>query len=73
MAPHIVKKIIGTNHRYLLPASALMGIVIIQFSDGLSRLIMQGTSLPVGAVTAIIGAPFFLYIVFSKDRGYKHA
>ena len=67
MAPHIMKRIIGHDHKFLLPASGLMGIVIIQFSDAIGRLIMNGTSLPVGAVTAIIGAPFFLYIVFFKD------
>ncbi len=73
MAPHIMRRIIGNDHKFLIPCSCLMGIVIVQFSDGLARLIMSGTSLPVGAVTAIIGAPFFLYIVFSKDGGRKYA
>ena len=73
MAPHIVKRLIGSDHKFALPCSALMGIVIIQFSDGIARLIMQGTSLPVGAVTAIIGAPFFLYIIFTKDGRKNNA
>ena len=73
MAPHIMRRIIGNDHRFLLPATALMGVSIIQFSDAIGRLIMSGTSLPVGAVTAIIGAPFFLYVVFFTDGRRRYA
>ena len=68
MAPHITKRIIGNDHRFLLPGSAIIGILLIEFADIISRLIMSGTSLPVGAVTAILGAPFFIFIVFTRSN-----
>lgn len=68
MAPHICRRIVGNNHKFLIPVSGLMGSIILQISDMLSRIALDGFSLPVGAITALLGAPFFLYIVFRKDR-----
>lgn len=70
IAPHIMRRIIGNDQRFLIPGSALAGSLILLFSDTIARIVMRGFSLPVGAVTAILGAPFFLYIIFRsrKDR-----
>ncbi len=73
IAPHIVKRLIGNNHRFVITASGIMGSIILLISDILSKVLMNGFSLPVGAITAIIGAPFFLYIVFTKSRGNINA
>ncbi len=71
MAPHIMRRIIGNDHRFLIPASALFGIIILQISDIIAKSAFAGIALPVGAITAILGAPFFLYLVFSKDGGLR--
>lgn len=68
MAPHIVRRIIGGDHRFLIPGSCLMGALILLVSDTLARALMQGISLPVGAVTAILGAPFFLFLILSGKK-----
>lgn len=65
IAPHIIKRFIGNDHKFLIPASLLSGSVILLFSDILARCLLRGTSLPVGAITAIIGAPFFLILLFT--------
>jgi iron complex transport system permease protein len=68
VAPHIARRFVGNDHRVLIPASCLMGAVLLEVSDILSRLLLNGTSLPVGAVTALFGAPFFLYIIFRRKE-----
>lgn len=72
IAPHIMKRLIGKDHRILIPSSFLCGSALLLACDIITRLIGQGSSLPVGAVTAIIGTPFFLIILFTK-RGGKYA
>ena len=68
ICPHIMKKIVGNNHKFLIPASVLSGSLLLLISDTLSRTIGNGSALPVGAITSLIGAPFFLYIIFSKKE-----
>lgn len=70
MGPHIMKRIVGNDHRYLLPSSALMGSLILILSDMVARAALNGTSLPVGAITSLLGAPIFLWIVFAR-KGEK--
>jgi iron complex transport system permease protein len=66
IAPHLMKKILGADHRYLTPASLLSGIILVVLSDTLSRGIGNGSALPVGAITSLLGGPFFLAIIFNK-------
>ena len=66
VAPHIVRKIFGSSHKYVIPMSALVGGSFMALSDLAARTVVAPVELPVGAVTAIIGAPFFAYIYFSK-------
>ena len=69
VSPHIARKIFGAKHIIVLPMSALLGGVLLNFSDIFSRVIVQGSNIPIGIVTAVIGAPFFLYI-FINDKKY---
>lgn len=66
ICPHIMKRFLGNNHKYIIPASLISGSLLLLIADTISRGIGKGTALPVGAITSILGAPFFLYIIFSK-------
>ena len=68
ICPHIVKRVLGQDHRVAIPASALLGSVLLLLADTLSRSIGSGSALPVGAITSLLGAPFFLAIVFLGRR-----
>lgn len=69
ICPHIVKRLLGQDHRFSIPASALGGSLLLLIADTFSRSMGGGSALPVGAVTTLLGAPFFLAIIFSKRRG----
>lgn len=66
VVPHICRKIVGPDHRILIPASAIFGASLALFADLASRAILPPSGLPVGVVTALIGAPFFLYLLKAK-------
>jgi iron complex transport system permease protein len=63
LVPHVVRWIFGSDYRLLIPASALCGAIGIVLADTLARTIAPPTELPVGAMTAIAGAPLFLYLL----------
>lgn len=63
VVPHIVRMIIGPDHRWLLPASALAGAVLLLWADTLARIVVAPTELPVGLLTALLGAPFFISLL----------
>lgn len=63
VVPHLVRLIAGPDHRILLPASALAGASLLLFADLAARLLLAPAELPIGIVTALIGAPFFLYLL----------
>lgn len=67
ITPHIVRKMFGSKNSIAIPASALLGGIILVISDVIARTIVTPKELPIGAVTAIIGAPFFMYIYFKKE------
>jgi iron complex transport system permease protein len=60
--PHIVRKLVGGDYRRIIPFSALFGSLLVVYADILSRFIAYPFESPVGIVTAMIGAPFFLYL-----------
>ena len=69
ICPHVVKKLLGHNHVVSIPMTALMGSLLLLFADTIARTIAGGISLPVGAVTSLLGAPFFLFMLFTaKER-----
>jgi iron complex transport system permease protein len=68
VSPHIMRRLIGSDYRYLIPGSCVMGAFLLLVSDTVSRTIIAPIVLPVGAITAFMGAPLFLYILI---RGYR--
>lgn len=66
--PHIVRMIIGPDHRILLPASALAGGIFMVFTDTIARTIISPVEIPVGIITALFGGPFFLYLLRINKR-----
>lgn len=69
VVPHIVRKVIGGDERFLMPISCLVGAVLLLASDTVARLIIAPIVLPVGILTSFVGAPLFLYLVI-KGRDY---
>jgi iron complex transport system permease protein len=69
ICPHVIKKIIGQDHRVSIPASALAGSILLLLAATLSRSMGNGSALPVGAITSILGAPFFLAIILFRKGG----
>ncbi|GAB4173226.1 MAG: iron ABC transporter permease [Terrimicrobiaceae bacterium] len=68
VAPHIIRSVLGADHRILLPASALLGAVILLAADSVSRVIVAPAELPIGILTALLGAPVFLFLVRQRRR-----
>ena len=66
--PHIVRLIIGPDHRILLPASALIGGIFMIFADTIARTVISPVEIPVGIITALFGGPFFIYLLKMKKR-----
>lgn len=67
VVPHICRMIIGSDHKYLIPFSGIIGANLLLLADTLGRVIMKPYEVPVGIIMAIIGAPFFLYILRRSD------
>lgn len=63
VVPHLMRLLLGPDHRLLLPASALAGATLLLLADVAARLVLLPAELPIGIVTALIGAPFFLYLL----------
>ena len=69
ICPHAVKRLVGHDHRWALPAATLCGGALLLAADAVSRSIGSGSALPVGAITSLLGAPFFLTLIFGKKEG----
>jgi iron complex transport system permease protein len=67
--PHLCRMIFGSDHRLLLPASALSGAIFLIAADTLARTVISPSELPVGVITAFLGAPFFIYLL--RKRGSR--
>lgn len=68
IVPHFLRLIRGTDYRYLLPASALTGAVFLIVADAMARTIIAPAELPIGILTAIVGAPFFLWLLLRTQQ-----
>jgi iron complex transport system permease protein len=64
IAPHIMRRFIGNDYRYLIPCSAAAGALLLILADTFARLIIAPVILPIGAITSFLGAPMFLYLLF---------
>ena len=71
VVPHVVRLILGPDHRLLLPASTLVGGVFLVIADLAARSLMPPAELPVGIITALVGGPFFIYLLRKSRREYS--
>jgi iron complex transport system permease protein len=67
--PHLSRMLVGNNYKYLMPASMLFGAIFMLIVDNVSRNLLQ-TEIPIGILTAFIGAPFFVYLITRKEEAY---
>jgi iron complex transport system permease protein len=68
LAPHMVRRVLGTDNRFVMPAAAVVGALILLISDTIARTIISPLILPVGVITAFLGGPLFLYILIRRYR-----
>lgn len=66
LGPHISRRLVGNKHEYLVPVSALVGAVLMLIADMIARKIAEPFELPTGIVVAVIGAPYFFYLLMKK-------
>ena len=66
IVPHMMRMVFGSDHRLLLPASGLFGLSFLVIADTIARTVLAPVELPVGVITAIFGAPFFIYLLRRK-------
>ena len=69
VVPHIVRAVVGSKHIRLLPAAILVGGLSTMLADVVSRVVMAPEELPIGIVSALMGAPFFLYLIKTERDG----
>lgn len=63
VCPHMARRLVGPNFRALVPATVLVGVVLMLLADIISRTLLAPNEIPVGIVAAVIGAPYFLYLL----------
>lgn len=68
IGPHLARRIVGPQHRLLLPTSALVGSLLVLVSDTIGRVIVQPNQIPTGIVVSVLGAPYFLYLLARSSR-----
>jgi len=68
IVPHVVRTFTGPDHKALIPASALFGGILLIWADIIARSAIPGEEMPVGIITALLGAPFFMYLVRSRRK-----
>ena len=71
ICPHVTKKLLGQDHRMTIPVSVLSGSLLLLLADTLSRSLGGGSALPVGAITSLLGAPFFIALIFSRKENRR--
>lgn len=70
VVPHVMRLLLGADHRLLIPSSALAGGIFLVLADILARLVLAPAELPIGVITALTGAPFFIYLLRRSKREY---
>ena len=71
IVPHMMRMIVGPDHRVLIPASALGGAIFLILADSLARILVPPLEIPVGALTALIGSPYFVYLLRKRHHSGK--
>lgn len=72
LVPHMVRLLAGVDHKFVLPASTLLGALVLTLADLLSRILAQPIELPIGVITALLGTPLFLYILIRDKKKFLH-
>jgi iron complex transport system permease protein len=68
VGPHVARMLVGEDQRYLMPASMLCGALLLSVTSIVSKLVIPGVVIPVGIITALVGVPFFVAIIFTRRR-----
>ncbi len=68
LGPHIARMIIGSDHRYLIPLSIILGAIILLVADGVGQVILYPSVIPVGIITSLLGGPLFIYLLVRRYR-----
>lgn len=66
ISPHLARRLLGTNHTYVIPGAAMIGGLLVINADTVARMILQPAGIPTGIVVAIIGAPYFIYLLMKS-------
>ena len=69
VVPHIARLLVGSDYKYLFPASAFLGFTLVVACDTIGRVIMPPGEIPVSIILSFIGAPFFLYLLRTRETG----
>ena len=70
IVPHVVRMLFGTDHKKMIPLSALVGAIFLVWADVACRILIKGQELPIGILTSMIGAPCFIYLMIRKRYGF---
>ena len=70
LIPHVVRMVFGTDHKKLIPLSALLGAIFLIWADVLCRVVLPGNELPIGVLTSLVGAPVFVYLMARRKYGF---
>ena len=70
IVPHIVRGLFGSDHKVTLPLTAVCGALFMVLADLISRILINNVELPIGIITAMIGAPLFIYIIIKKGYSF---
>ena len=68
--PHVVRLLLGTDHRKMIPVSALAGALFLVWADVLCRTVLPGNEIPIGILTSVLGAPVFIYLMARRRYGF---
>lgn len=71
MVPHVARSLVGSDHRRLIGAATLMGAVFMLWADAFARVLIANSEVPIGILTALVGAPFFVYVMVARNYGFK--
>ena len=70
IVPHVIRMLVGTDHKKLIPVAALTGAVFLVIADSLCRVLIPRTELPIGILISLIGAPCFVYLMIKRTYGF---
>lgn len=68
VVPHLIRILFGADHRLVLPGSFLLGAILMNFADLLARIVVIPAEMPIGVITALLGAPFFIWLIFNLNN-----